>query len=89
MRKLKLAIDDLAVESFDTSAAGGARGTVLGASEIQPAPESVLPGECGTGAAHTGPCCGYSLVISCGTNCDDAATCGIGCAVVETNTCIE
>lgn len=89
MRKLKLAIENLTVESFDTSAAGRERGTVLGASEIQPAPESVLPGHCDTGTAYTGPCCGYSLVISCATNCDDVATCGTGYVVLETNTCTE
>jgi hypothetical protein len=89
MRKLKLQIDNLEVESFDTSEIRTRRGTVLGASGIEPAPESVLPGECDTGAAYTGPCCGYSLVISCGTNCDEGATCGVGCAVVDTNTCIE
>ncbi len=89
MRKLKLAIEDLTVESFDTAAAGGARGTVVGASGIQPAPESEPLGECGTGAAHTGPCCGYTLVISCATDCDDRATCGVGCAVLETSTCAE
>ncbi len=67
MRKLKLAIENLKVESFDTAAAGGERGTVVGASGIQPATK---PAPCLNDTEITGPCCDVTLAISCvQTNC--------------------
>ncbi len=86
MRKLKLAVDDLKVESFDTSRIGEVRGTVAGASGIQPASEVAM---CLTDTEVTGPCCDASLMVSCATDCDGMATCYPQCAVLETNTCIE
>jgi hypothetical protein len=75
MNKLMLRIDDLKVESFEIAEAGEERGTVLGASEPEPAPISEIMW-CASGAGHTGPCCGYSLEISCAeTSC---VACGPG-----------
>ena len=63
MRKLKLAIDNLKVESFDTSEIRAERrGTVLAASGIEPAPFSEAP--C-IDSDFTGPCCDITLVLSC------------------------
>jgi hypothetical protein len=67
MRKLKLAIENLMVESFETSETRLERGTVLGASVIE---ESTPVGPCPNFTEVTGPCCDYTLMISCvQTNC--------------------
>lgn len=71
MNKLKLQIEKLAVESFDTAAAGGERrGTVLGASGIQSRQFTECEPNCEFETRATGYCCDISLVISCAqTNC--------------------
>ncbi|HYH82994.1 MAG TPA: pinensin family lanthipeptide [Longimicrobium sp.] len=66
MSKLKLQIDNLKVESFETAEVRAGRGTVLGAS-ILPATEA---GPCPNDTEITGPCCDITLAISCVlTNC--------------------
>jgi hypothetical protein len=76
MSKLKLDVDALEVTSFDTDAAAGTRGTVVGASGIEPAPESV---HVCIDSRFTGPCCEYTLVLSCvQTNCDECTVGLIG-----------
>ncbi len=73
MNKLKLRIDNLTVESFETSEVRAGRGTVLGAS-IQ---EATPVGPCPNDTEITGPCCDYTLVLSCvQTNCDDCGPTG-------------
>lgn len=70
MPKLKLRIDSLTVESFDTlDAAGEARrGTVRAAGEIRPASER--PAVCFGTENVTGSCCEVTFAISCAqTNC--------------------
>jgi hypothetical protein len=69
MRKLKLAIENLTVESFETSETREGRGTVLGASGICPVPESDPAWGC-MDSEFTGPCCDHTLMLSCvQTNC--------------------
>jgi hypothetical protein len=70
MNKLKLRFDNLRVESFETSeAAGERRGTVLGASVIEPRPVSL---GCDFVTRFTGGCCEYTFAYSCNreTLCD-------------------
>jgi hypothetical protein len=69
MNKLKLQIDNLMVESFETSAIRSERGTVLGASGF----EEATPVEpCLINTEITGPCCDHTLMPSyMQTNCDD------------------
>ena len=70
-RKLKLSLDALDVTSFDLDAAAGERGTVVGASDPQPIPETEDPFGC-TGTVFTGPCCDVTLALSCvQTGCDE------------------
>ena len=67
--KLKLDVDALEVTSFDTDAAAGGRGTVRAASEPLPASEAA---PCAFETEITGPCCDYTLVLSCiETQCDE------------------
>ena len=68
MRKLKLEIEKLRVESFETNATGAAPGgTVVG---HMPKPSTLEPTEI------TGACCDHTLALSCvQTNCLDE--CGI------------
>jgi len=74
MNKLKLRIDNLKVESFETSRVRAERGTVLGASGIEPA-TPVAP--CPNDTVITGPCCEVTLVLSCvQTSCDDCGPTG-------------
>jgi hypothetical protein len=88
VRKLKLAIEKLEVESFQTSATGSGRGTVLGASGIQPAPESVLVEECATGNGYTGRCCG-TVMVSCVTDCNECPDVifSVDCTSLEAEFC--
>jgi hypothetical protein len=75
MRKLNLAIDSLAVESFDTAARPVARGTVNGA-------EDTFNADCDTNNVW----CTYQTyeVQSCGGTCN----CGTGgTRATECNTC--
>lgn len=71
MNKLKLQIDNLQVETFDTAEAGeGRRGTVLAASGIQSRQFTECEPNCEFETRATGSCCDISLVISCAlTNC--------------------
>ena len=70
MNKLKLRIENLKVESFETAEAGGERGTVLGAAD-RPRPLTQDPQGCQFQTEMvTGGCCDITLAISCVlTNC--------------------
>ncbi len=62
MRKLKLAIENLAVESFETARTSDARGTVDA--------HGPKPGTTIQPTAITGSCCDITLALSCvQTNC--------------------
>jgi hypothetical protein len=55
MRKMKLELENLAVETFETSTAvTGHRGTVEGAAASTACPTRI-----------TGACCDYTLALSC------------------------
>ena len=72
MNKLKLRIENLKVESFETSMVGGERrGTVLGAADARPRPLTQGPLGCQLQTEMvTGGCCDITLMISCVlTNC--------------------
>lgn len=72
MRKIKLELESLSVETFETAGARAEiRGTVRGESVIEPAPLSEAPFEC-LETEITGPCCEYTLVLSCvQTGCEE------------------
>lgn len=71
--KLKLDVDALEVTSFDTDTAASTRGTVNGASGTDPLPASEFA-PCPNDTEITGPCCDYTLVLSCvQTSCDECA----------------
>ena len=92
MPKLKLEIEELSVESFDTAAPSGQRGTAFGHSRIV---DTDNPHECGSGDSYAagdqavlaGTCGGggWSVDYSCeGASCLDSCffqTCS--CTVVE------
>lgn len=72
MNKLKLPIENLKVESFETSGASGERrGTVLGAADVQARPRTRGPQVCQFETEMvTGGCCDITLALSCvQTNC--------------------
>lgn len=74
MRKLKLSLDALQVESFHATDAEGRRGTVPGHAWTEYADESCF-GTC------NGGCTGW---VSCYGGCGSGATCGATC---NYNTC--
>lgn len=69
MKKLKLALDDLSVETFDTSPARREKGTVMGEQEC------TCPTAC---TCPTCPTCCNTCEASCPYTCDDA-TCPETC----------
>jgi hypothetical protein len=72
MRKLKLAIDNLRVESFETSKTGAERRGTVAAHMPRPP----------VGTAITGSCCDITLAQSCiQTNCFNE------CMVLTVDTC--
>lgn len=81
MKKLKLVIQDLQVESFGTLAgAEGRGGTVAGAQRFAVATNDTLKPDCDVSGS---PTCGYSNCgdETCGT-CDHASWCGNSCVLV-------
>jgi hypothetical protein len=83
MRKLSLDLDDLQVETFDTTASGSKRGTVVG--------QETTWGTCNSGAcSEGGTWCGNTCDTTCNadlcdctyggpynTTCDVNLTCGV------------
>ncbi|HVH11786.1 MAG TPA: hypothetical protein VM759_01980 [Longimicrobium sp.] len=91
MRKLRLDLDAVQVESFVTDAAAGGRGTVDARQRITfgcpPPSQNTCAGTCscgcGTGALTCDWTCGSTCAASCNGTCGDptcAATCGDTCA---------
>jgi hypothetical protein len=91
MEKLKLQLDNLSVESFDTTCEAKGHGTVRGEQATNTCPgcptcaatcaytcdDATCP-QCPTCAAScNGTCAGATCFDSCGRTCWD--TCGIGC----------
>lgn len=74
MKKVKLKVDELRVESFETRGGGNGRGTVRGQSGI------ITDWHCspGTGCNTDDGCCGANTYgDACGTSglCDDISAC--------------
>jgi hypothetical protein len=59
MRKIKLELESLAVESFETSGTSEERGTVQGAEGFAATNHCIEP------TRITGACCDYTLALSC------------------------
>jgi hypothetical protein len=81
MKKLTLGLDDLQVESFETTPEPTSiRGTVAAAERIGVATDDTLKPDCDVSGS---PSCGYTSCgdETCGT-CDDASWCGNSCVLV-------
>jgi len=83
MRKLSLRLDELAVESFDTSPRGSERGTVLGNSGYDGC--SFYTGECCTPAGTYGgnTCETTCHQLACGCT-NPGGTCNVSCGSNDT-----
>lgn len=82
MNKLKLDLDQLTVESFDTNASGiTRRGTVRGHSD------SCFLTDCQFTCADTCNTCGASCGGGCGSGYSCGGTCGGTCVDPSCNTC--
>jgi hypothetical protein len=80
MRKLKLNLELLAVESFDTALTGGMQGTVRGAVYAEPTmsePQNTDP-DYSICTAHTA--CAQSACVTWERNCGPQLPTGSGCA---------
>jgi hypothetical protein len=92
MRKLKLSLDELQVESFHANANGSLRGTVPGNEWTEHADESCFGtcdggctkdwgscnGGCGTGVSCNGTCVA-SCNGTCAASCNGTCNCSVGC----------
>ena len=95
MRKLTLELDDLRVDTFDTTASSRARGTVFGEQCTCwtnctcpgcPTCDASCNGTCGgTCDASCNGTCGQSCDWSCGGTCDLSCgdTCFVSCQMTE------
>jgi hypothetical protein len=84
MTKLKLRLDDLSVETFQTAPAENARGTVLGNDDSDP-----TDGTCG-GYATCDASCEGSCYNTCNNTCGGGTcdgTCGFTCSMSCYGTC--
>lgn len=75
MRKLKLSLEDLQVDSFHATSAASARGTVPGHNWTQYADESCFE-SCNGSCNHTCPASCYG---GCGSGATCGGTCGASC----------
>jgi len=76
MKKLKLSLDDIVVESFETSSEGGARGTVHGAWVAVTADDQCVPSVDGGCVPATDPSICPS--VGCPPQATDPSICGVG-----------
>lgn len=76
MRKTRLELDSLVVESFDTAPVGVVRGTVHG-QQFQVAIGGVVPGQYDTYPNCPSPLCVDTPLASCDGSC--APSCGASC----------
>jgi hypothetical protein len=74
MRKLKLSLDDLRVDSFHATDAEGRRGTVPAHAWTEYADESCFQ-SCNGGCTVSGPCGGCGGSYSCGGTCWNSCNC--------------
>ena len=85
MRKLRLDLEHLSVESFDTTRAKPGSGTVYG-EQCTCYTACTCPG-CPTCDASCNGTCGDTCAASCGGTCA-GATCAERCATGEPDTCV-
>jgi hypothetical protein len=82
MRKLKLSLDELQVESFHANSNGSLRGTVPGNEWTEHADESCF-GTCDGGCTRDwGSCngtCAGSCNGTCVASCNGSCNCSVGC----------
>lgn len=79
MAKLKLQIDNLRVETFETAETSDLRGTV--AANM---PKPTRPEPCFQETNITGPCCDHTLALSC-----VLTNCLTECGILTAQTCFE
>jgi hypothetical protein len=94
MRKLKLSLDELQVDSFHADPMGTARGTVMGRYFTEYADESCFEscnGTCGGGCGSYPASCNGTCYASCSGTCNATCTCppntdytACGCETWET-----
>ena len=86
MAKMKLELDTLAVDSFDTTAAEKARGTVFG-EQCTCYTNCTCPGcyTCDNTCANT--CDDYTCLASCNGTCGDTCDCGGTIVRTQWDTC--
>ena len=85
MRKLRLQLDDLLIESFDTTPVQKAKGTVFGEQCTCPT-QCTCPG-CPTCAASCNGTCDASCNGTCAASCNGTCGCGtweVGCGGGDT-----
>ena len=92
MKKLRLDLDDLAVESFDTTQAQREKGTVFG-EQCTCQTACTCPG-CPTCYDSCNGTCGDTCAASCNGTCDYSCggtcyewTCGYDCGTINDGTC--
>lgn len=86
MKKLKLMVDDLTVESFGTGPLEAVRGTVGGRNE--PAYTASCDGTCVASCVSCVDTCQNTCWDSCWGTCDTCYnTCGLGCTHPGYGTC--
>jgi hypothetical protein len=83
MRKLKLSVEDLQVDSFHATSAESTRGTVPGHAWTEYADESCFgtcDGMCTRDASCAGQCgTGASCYGTCHNSCNGTCNCTVGC----------
>jgi hypothetical protein len=93
MKKVRLELDALSVESFDTVARDGAAdGTVFGQATYQAycsygytCPETECADDCGTYATDCGSCA--TCEGTCAATCDDPSCCPTQCGTCDPYCC--
>jgi hypothetical protein len=75
MRKLRLVVDDLQVETFRTFDGEGARGTVVANVTKMPASDTDCGGGSGSGGDSTDPMCNWTLRYDCTEFCTNVTVC--------------
>ncbi|HEX6373896.1 MAG TPA: hypothetical protein VF006_33515 [Longimicrobium sp.] len=88
MNKLRLRLDDLRIDSFDTSPAQQAKGTVFG-EQCTCYTQCTCPG-CPTCYASCNGTCDASCNGTCAGTCGDSCygTCDAGCMTAEGPSCV-
>ncbi len=92
MKKLRLNLDSLRVDSFQTAPPVSGHGTVRPHESLEPEPDPVpVTYDCyptGSGTCAGGTCAAGSCAYTCGGGCSNVATCGgYTCWQTCANTC--